>query len=84
MRCAVIYPGEVMSLLVMNLCAFGLSGLDLWGNFSAGSHHRRGWMVLFLYKVLWVVYALFTKQYLFIPVAIILAVVMMRNYTIRG
>lgn len=77
------FEGIGVSLLVLNIVAFGLATMDLIGNYQAGSHKRVGWLTLFVYKALWCGYAFVTAQYAFIPFGVVLGIIMARNFIIR-
>lgn len=51
--------------------------LGLW---LAGSHNKFGWVIGLLAQILWIIYALVTKQYGFIISALVYAVVYLRNF----
>lgn len=57
------------------LTVMGITGLWL-----AGSGKKAGWMVGVIAQILWIGYALVTRQYPFIVSALIYGFVYMRNY----
>ncbi len=48
-----------------------LSVIGISGVWLTGDKNRLGWLLGILYQVLWIVYALFTGQYLFILVCLV-------------
>lgn len=57
------------------LMAVGVTGLYL-----AGSKRKIGWVIGILVQVLWIVYAIITKQWGFIASAIVYGAVNIRNW----
>lgn len=57
------------------LSAIGISGVWL-----TGDKNTLGWLVGILYNALWIVYAIFTAQYLFIAVCLVYIWVYARGY----
>lgn len=48
-----------------------LSAIGIFGAYQTGEKKLTGWLLGILYQVLWIVYALFTGQYLFILVCLV-------------
>lgn len=48
-----------------------LSALGISGVWLTGEKNMAGWLLGILYNVLWIVYAIFTAQYLFIVVCLV-------------
>lgn len=57
------------------LSAIGISGVWL-----TGDKNQIGWLLGIAYNVLWIVYAIFTAQYLFILVCLVYVWVYLRGY----
>lgn len=57
------------------LSAIGISGVWL-----TGDKNKIGWLLGIVYNVLWIVYAIFTAQYLFILVCLVYVWVYLRGY----
>lgn len=48
-----------------------LSVIGISGVWLTGEKNRLGWLLGILYQVLWIIYACFTGQYLFIAVCLV-------------
>lgn len=57
-----------------------LAATGILGLFLAGSKNRLGWAISFSAQVLWIIFAIVTKQYGFILSAIAYGWVYARNY----
>lgn len=65
----------------MDIWSWPLSAIGIFGYFLLGVKHRRsGWLVGVLYNVLWVLYAVATKQWGFIAVCIFFVVINALGY----
>jgi hypothetical protein len=57
-----------------------LSAIGVYGAYQTGEMKLTGWLISILYQVLWIVYALFTGQYLFILVCLVYIKVYYKAY----
>lgn len=57
-----------------------LSAIGIYGAQQTGEKKLTGWLISILYQVLWIVYALFTGQYLFILVCVVYIKVYYKAY----
>lgn len=57
-----------------------LSAIGIYGAYQTGEKKLTGWLLSILYQVLWIVYALFTGQYLFILVCLVYVWVYAKAY----
>jgi hypothetical protein len=60
--------------------SFILAGIGVFGIYLAGKKNKIGWAVGFFAQILWVIYALVTKQYGFIASACAYGFIYGKNY----
>ena len=64
----------------MELWSWLLAAIGVTGMFFVGKKTVWGWLILLLNECIWIAYALATKQYGFIAMAIAYAAVYIRSY----